>query len=129
MLENVIKILWNKKLLRSLSLSFTIFISHVRYKYYLAFENSVCLDYISEKTYKPYLAKAIPILMGGGQFNRVLPPNSYIDVMDFDSPKALAEYLKYLDQNEDKYMEYFWWWKYYEWVRQTDFICSLIKMA
>ena len=91
------------------------FVFHTtRYKYYLAFENSVCLDYISEKIHKPYLSQAIPIVLGGAKFDRVMPPHSYIDAMDFDSPKALAEYLKYLDQDEDKYMEYFWWWKYYE---------------
>ena len=86
----------------------------VRYKYYLAFENSVCLDYISEKVHKPFETKTIPIVLGGGQYERLFPPHSYIDAMDFDSPRELAEYLKYLDQNEDKYMEYFWWRKYYE---------------
>ena len=38
--------------------------------------------------------------MGGGNFTREAPPNSYIDVNDFASIKSLAEYLKYLLDNK-----------------------------
>lgn len=37
------------------------------------------------------------------------PVNSYIHVDNFASPETLAEYLHELDQNDEKYNEYFRW--------------------
>ena len=42
-------------------------------------------------------------------YNRVAPPHSYINAGDFDSPKALAKYLHYLDNNDEEYLSYLWW--------------------
>ena len=39
----------------------------------------------------------------------VAPPNSYIHVDDFDSPKALVNYLDYLAENQTAYEEYHQW--------------------
>ncbi|XP_071104549.1 LOW QUALITY PROTEIN: glycoprotein 3-alpha-L-fucosyltransferase A-like [Haliotis cracherodii] len=82
------------------------------YKFYLAFENSNCRDYITEKFFVNGLQHdVIPIVMGGSpsDYRRAAPPHSFIHVDDFESPSALAEYLKHLDQNEDLYNEYFLW--------------------
>jgi hypothetical protein len=38
-----------------------------------------------------------------------LPLNSYINVEDFHGPKELAEYLKYLDANDEEYNKYMEW--------------------
>ena len=40
---------------------------------------------------------------------KIAPQNSFIAASNFKSPKALADYLKYLDTNMTKYMEYFAW--------------------
>lgn len=77
--------------------------------FYLSFENSVCQDYITEKVYKVLAGNTIPVVLGGGNYSRVLPPHSYIDVSDYPSPGALATYLQYLASNETAYLEYFWW--------------------
>ena len=37
----------------------------------------------------------------------------------YKDPKKLADYLHYLDQNDDKYAEYFWWKSYYRVDEQT----------
>ena len=42
-------------------------------------------------------------------YKAAAPLNSYIHVDDFDSPKDLAEYLKQLDQDDEKYNAYFKW--------------------
>lgn len=49
--------------------------------------------------------------MGGepSWYRRAAPPHSHIHVDDFDSPKQLADYLNFLDNNEDEYMKYFKW--------------------
>jgi len=42
-------------------------------------------------------------------YKALLPPNSYIHVDDFKSPKYLAEYLHILDKNDTIYNSYFSW--------------------
>lgn len=90
-----------------------------RYKFYLAFENGNCHDYITEKYWDNALENDIvPVVMGGANYSNpaLAIPNSYIDVRDFSSPKELAEYLVYLYQNDTAYMEYFQWKKKYKLV-------------
>ena len=57
-----------------------------------------------------------------------LPKSGYINADAFDSPRSLANYLKYLDSNKTAYNEYFKWKKYIrfdslEYPRQP--ICDL----
>ncbi|XP_067928054.1 glycoprotein 3-alpha-L-fucosyltransferase A-like isoform X2 [Watersipora subatra] len=82
------------------------------YKFYLAFENSNCRDYITEKFFVNGLKNdVIPIVMGAhpDDYKHAAPKNSYIHVDDFESPQKLAEYLRELDKDDDKYNEYFRW--------------------
>ena len=93
------------------------------YRFYLAFENSVCFDYISEKLFKvlaSYDSYVIPIVLGAGPYDNFVPAGSYINVQDFDSPQALANHLHYLDQNESAFMEYFTWRDHYTCVPKTE---------
>ena len=82
------------------------------YKFYLAFENSNCVDYITEKVYKvlePHMT-TVPIIMSGeSNLEQLLPPKSYINVNSFSSVKELASYLLELDKNDKLYNEYFAW--------------------
>lgn len=80
------------------------------YKFYLAFENSNCRDYITEKFFETGLGHSIlPIVMGAprGDYKKYAPDRSYLHVEDFKSPKELAEYLHILDKNDDLYNTYF----------------------
>ncbi len=81
-----------------------------KYKFYLAFENSNCVDYITEKFYVNGLGHDIlPIVMGARRedYERSAPYKSFIHVDDFESPAQLAEYLHQLDKNDTLYNEYF----------------------
>ena len=42
-------------------------------------------------------------------YEKATPYKSYIHVDDYDSPEELAKYLHELDQDDDKYNEYFKW--------------------
>ena len=42
-------------------------------------------------------------------YERVAPPNSFIHVDDFASPRHLALYLHHLDHNDRLYNDYFRW--------------------
>lgn len=83
------------------------------HKFYLAFENSICADYITEKTWSRLSSAIVPIVLGGADYKTFLPPHSYIDVKNFSSPNALATYLYKLDKNDTLYNEYFAWRKNY----------------
>ena len=85
------------------------------YKFQLAFENTECLDYVTEKYWGSPLENGIvPIVMGGADYKKIAIPGSYINVLDFPSVKALADYLLYLDKNSTAYNEYFSWKRKYK---------------
>ena len=79
------------------------------YKFYLSFESTFCEEYITEKAYKILQDEVmvVPVVRGAGPYDKVLPPGSYIDVADYESPKHLALHLLALDKNDTLYNEYF----------------------
>jgi len=45
---------------------------------------------------------------------RISPPHSFINVLDFPSVRHLADYLRELDKNDTLYNQYFWWKRHYQ---------------
>jgi len=84
------------------------------YKFHLAFENSLCPDYVTEKFWRALKWGAVPIVYGAADYAAYAPPNSYIHVAEFASPKDLADYLLLLDRNDALYAKYFEWRKDWE---------------
>ena len=94
------------------------------YFFYLAFENSLCKDYITEKFFNPIQRNIIPVVLGGALDGKIIssdyvnglnaPYHSFIDARQFQSPKLLANYLNTLYASPHLYAEYFWWKKYYQ---------------
>ncbi|XP_063791795.1 3-galactosyl-N-acetylglucosaminide 4-alpha-L-fucosyltransferase FUT3-like [Pseudophryne corroboree] len=83
-----------------------------KYKFYLAFENSIYKDYITEKLWSNAFGQwAVPVVLGTSRKNyeRFVPGDAFIHVDDFSSPKELAEYLLMLDKDDEKYRRYFNW--------------------
>ena len=102
---------------------------HVHYKFYLSFENSLCRDYVTEKLFRILTLNVVPIVLGGADYSRLLPPNSYIDVRQFPSAKDLAKYLRFLDKHNSLYLKYFEWKAHFKvdvWD-ETDFACPLCQ--
>lgn len=77
-----------------------------QYKFYLALENSLCRDYVTEKAFDWFARDVVIVVRGGCDYVRVLPKGTYIDAGNFDTPVALAKYLTELAANENEYIEY-----------------------
>ncbi|XP_061188839.1 3-galactosyl-N-acetylglucosaminide 4-alpha-L-fucosyltransferase FUT3-like [Saccostrea echinata] len=76
------------------------------YKFYLSFENSLCIDYTSEKLYHIYLLDfpIIPVVRGTMTGKQYIPVKTYIDTLDFKTPRDLAETLKKIGNNKTQYI-------------------------
>ncbi|XP_073515638.1 4-galactosyl-N-acetylglucosaminide 3-alpha-L-fucosyltransferase FUT6-like [Phyllobates terribilis] len=83
-----------------------------QYKFYLAFENSVHEDYITEKLWDNALSfGCVPVVLGPPRENyeRFIPKDSFIHVDDFSTAEELAKYILKLDSDEKAYQQYFLW--------------------
>ena len=76
------------------------------YKFYLSFENSFCDEYVTEKLLRTLDLDVVPIVMGLANYSKILPPDSFIDVRDFKSPRDLAHYLLHLNRHDKLYNQY-----------------------
>lgn len=101
--------------------------------FYLAFENSISKDYITEKLWhNSYQGGAVPVVLGPPveDYQAVAPPRSFIHVGDFASTKDLAEHLQRLAADQQRYRDYFSWrrdWKVKlvaDWRERLCSICS-----
>ena len=89
------------------------------YKFYLSFENSLCRDYVTEKLWRILHINVVPIVLGNASYSEIIPPHSYIDVLDFPSPRHLADYIKLVGANDTLYNECFRW--------RAKYTCSKFK--
>jgi hypothetical protein len=96
-------------------------------RFYIAFENSVCVDYVTEK-FSRIRDWTVPIVLKGSIYRHIAPPNSYIAVDSFATMKEFIDYLQYLKQNTTAYMEYFRWRQHYKFI-ETDMygLCALCE--
>lgn len=95
--------------------------------FYLSFENSNCDEYVTEKAWwNAYSKNAIPVVMGGRKtsYDQILPPDSFIHVEDFASPKNLATYLLYLNRSDSELAKYFEWKKHFRIVNEHGYFQS-----
>ena len=87
-------------------------------KMYLAFENRLCQDYITEKFWvKGLLYGAIPVVRGGASdadYAAVAPPNSYINADLFPTAAALAEHMNAVTTNFTLFRGYHAWRRTHE---------------
>jgi hypothetical protein len=80
-----------------------------KYKFFLAFENSICKDYITEKMFDILPYNIIPVVYGYGPYHWHIPKSAYINAFDFKTPVELTKYMIYLASNKTAYNGYFEW--------------------
>ncbi|CAG9565985.1 unnamed protein product [Danaus chrysippus] len=82
------------------------------YYFYMAFENSFADDYVTEKILHGYENYAVPIVYGGANYSRFLPPGSYINAREIH-PYNLAFKMYQAIKNREIYLKYFKWTNLY----------------
>ncbi|KAM4723100.1 4-galactosyl-N-acetylglucosaminide 3-alpha-L-fucosyltransferase FUT6-like [Rhinophrynus dorsalis] len=110
-----------------------------KYKFYLAFENSIHEDYITEKLWtNSLISGTVPVVLGPPRENyeRFIPPDSFIHVDDFSTAEELALYLHELDKDDQRYKQYFNWRSTLQpmedrpdWVIEYCRVCKALKEA
>ncbi|KAI6214717.1 hypothetical protein M3Y94_00301700 [Aphelenchoides besseyi] len=99
------------------------------HRFYLAFENNNCDEYVTEKFFEALRFGIVPVVYGARKeyYEQIAPSHSFIHLEDFERVEHLAAYLHYLTNNQTAYNEYFHWkHKYY--VSETKFFCRLCKL-
>ena len=76
-----------------------------QYKFYLAFENTLVQDYVTEKVYSWYSRDIILVVRGGSNYSKILPHGTFIDAGDFESAIELGHYLIELANDKQRYTD------------------------
>ncbi|CAH0591629.1 unnamed protein product [Chrysodeixis includens] len=98
------------------------------YFFYLSLENSFDRDYVTEKLLTALQHDVVPILYGGADYSRFLPPGSYIDGRK-QSVTKLAAIMDRLMHSPKTYSQFFRWKPYYTYHNPSgvENVCSLCE--
>jgi len=77
-----------------------------KYFFYLAFENSLCTDYITEKFFHYYTRDVVVVVRGGADYDRLLPNDTFINASKYSSAEDLSNYLQYVAASKERYTRY-----------------------
>ncbi|CEF71649.1 Alpha-(1,3)-fucosyltransferase C [Strongyloides ratti] len=78
------------------------------YYFYIALENALCNDYVTEKYWSRYMHNSVPIVMRRDIYINIgIPNSSLIAISDYKTSKEMVEHLNYLMNNPKEYLKYF----------------------
>jgi hypothetical protein len=81
-----------------------------QYRFYIGVENTVLDDYVTEKFFQGFLMDAVMVYFGAPNAARYAPaPHSFIAAVDFSGPYELAQFLRALAADEERYEGYLAW--------------------
>lgn len=78
-----------------------------QYKFVICFENSQAESYITEKILNVFLAGALPIYRGAPNIKDYFEASSFLNADDFPNFESLIAKIKELDQDYEKYLQFF----------------------
>ena len=71
-----------------------------KYFFFLAFENNFCPDYVSNPFWMALRHPIVPVVLGGSDYSKIAPENSFIDVKQFKNAQDLGSHLNFVAKNE-----------------------------
>nr|XP_053616394.1 alpha-(1,3)-fucosyltransferase C-like isoform X2 [Plodia interpunctella] len=97
----------------------------MNYYFYLSYEDSLDKDYVTDQLLIPLQNNMVPIVYGGANYNMFLPPGSYLDASKMTA-NQLSKTMARLIASPKKYLQFFWWKKYYTYHDPTlnENICN-----
>ncbi|KAJ2941176.1 hypothetical protein O0L34_g10408 [Tuta absoluta] len=100
-----------------------------KYYFYFAFENSLAKDFVTEKVVKAVRNYVVPIVFGDADYNRFLPPHSYINAMTLGAEKT-AKLIEHLieKKNKNEYLDYFRWRNHYDFQQNDRHVCRICEL-
>ncbi|CAK1596184.1 unnamed protein product [Parnassius mnemosyne] len=97
------------------------------YLFYLVLENSMCREYLTEKAfYHAYYKGAIPVIMGPSieDCEQLLPPNSFLHVDNYATPRDLAEEITRLSNDIPRLLTFHEWRRHFEILNEHGYFGS-----
>ncbi|XP_052770632.1 alpha-(1,3)-fucosyltransferase C-like [Mya arenaria] len=76
------------------------------YKFYLAFENAFCDDYVTEKVFANYNNDIINVVRGKANYTKIFPEGSFINTNDYRNIYDLIRHMIEVSENETLYSSY-----------------------
>uniref|UniRef100_A0A914GYU3 Fucosyltransferase n=1 Tax=Globodera rostochiensis TaxID=31243 RepID=A0A914GYU3_GLORO len=105
-----------------------------RHFFYLAFENSVCHNYVTEKFWNALRHLTVPVVLSRKALKGLdIPPEAFVAADDFGTVEEMAKFLLELRFDQTRYLRFFNWTQFYR--RQSDIdpparaICRLCELA
>ncbi|GMT03691.1 hypothetical protein PENTCL1PPCAC_25865, partial [Pristionchus entomophagus] len=105
------------------------------YKFYLAFENSNCVDYVTEKFYETMRSRqAVPVVLHRKTYEDLgIPSTSFIALSDFATTAEAVKEINRVAGDKEAYLEYHKWREDYEIIPEhndgTGFCALCRKLA
>ncbi|XP_064487414.1 alpha-(1,3)-fucosyltransferase C-like [Ornithodoros turicata] len=84
------------------------------YYFWLALENALCRDYVTEKLFSALQRVIVPVALGAVNYSAVAAPHSVIDASAFVGPKQLADYMQNVKSDFRLYKGYLDWKDWYD---------------
>ena len=77
-------------------------------RFYLAFEEEICDDYITSNFFEALKLGYIPVVLGGMDigYDEVALPGTYVDALDYKKAGDLVNYLLYLTKHNLEFFQY-----------------------
>ena len=80
------------------------------YLFTVAIENTFTYDYVTEKLWQPLAAGSVPLYYGAPNIEDWLPcSNCIVDLRQFATPRAAAEFIENVSRNATRYAEFHQW--------------------
>lgn len=96
------------------------------YRFYLAFENSHCYDYLTEKYWRALEREQIPIVAWKQNMTELVIPGSYINIYDFASVDDAGLHIQRVNSDPELYNSYFKWRERYKIVHPNP-LCDICR--
>lgn len=65
-----------------------------RYRFGIAYENTACPGYVTEKIVDCFVARNVPVYLGAPDISEFVPPESFLDATRYASPADLADRMR-----------------------------------